>query len=122
MIGFLLCVRSKENITQTAVLELLKRNISVLVFVALQTEYDSDFQNLKIKILKNEQSCKDVMQHQLSRTETLNNYTVLSTDKLQSKHKPTNLHYTALRQKLYSYFVDGKLKKEKKKSKIFIVL
>lgn len=55
------------------------------------------------------------MQHQLSRTETLNNYTVLSTDKLQSKHKPTNLHYTALRQKLYSYFVDGKLKKERKK-------
>lgn len=52
MIGYLLCVRSKENITQTAVLELLKRNISVLVFVALQTEYDSDFQNLKIKILK----------------------------------------------------------------------
>lgn len=55
------------------------------------------------------------MQHQLSRTETLNNYMVLSTDKLQSKHKPTNFHYAALRQKLYSHFVDGKLKKEKKK-------
>lgn len=52
------------------------------------------------------------MQHQLSKTETLNNYKVLSTDKLQSKHKPTNLHYTALRQKLYSYFVDGKVKKK----------